>query len=87
MGIKAILTVLEHPLSRELTEIAADIGITCYHFEVVDRTPPSMDQLEDMCRIIDSVIIESGTFINACRRNVDKFLIPFLYSRLNRKFD
>ena len=60
LGIRTIITVLEEPLSAEVLQCAADLGVACHHFAVDDRTPPSEIQLTEMCRIIDSVIFASG---------------------------
>ena len=56
LGIRAIVTVHENAIDSRLAAAASRMGISCHHFHTIDRTPPSLAQLREICELMDSVI-------------------------------
>lgn len=61
IGVKTVLTVMEEPLEKTLSPstfefITQTLGMNCVFFPVVDRTPPTKDQLRRMCDVINEVL-------------------------------
>lgn len=55
IGVKAIVTLHEEPLCLSLSGPALRMyGINTHHFKVVDRTPLTLKQLEEVCYLIAS---------------------------------
>jgi hypothetical protein len=65
LGIRAIVTVHENAIDSRLAAAASRMGITCHHFHTIDRTPPSLAQLSEICQLMDSVIRGVDTTVPA----------------------
>lgn len=72
VGIRMIITLHENPIPEELIQIAKRYGIASHYFHVYDRTPPSLEQLETICNLIQqNVNNEMGTLVH-CQGGVGR---------------
>jgi len=85
IGVKAIITLHEAPLCSTLTEPALNMyGIKTYHYHVVDRTPLSLKQLEEVCFLIGSYHERNEVVHIHCQGGVGRTnmaIIAYLMSR------
>jgi hypothetical protein len=56
VGIRSIITIHESPLPGSIQKYAESLGIACFHFEVEDRYPPSIEQTLECCKLIEERI-------------------------------
>mmetsp|Transcript_11846 Transcript_11846/g.15487 ORF Transcript_11846/g.15487 Transcript_11846/m.15487 type:complete len:892 (+) Transcript_11846:53-2728(+) len=53
VGINTIITIHEEPLPANLRATAAQFSMSTFHFQVEDRTPPSISHLKEICELIN----------------------------------
>ncbi len=73
VGIRHILTIHEGSLGDQLIAECCKLGIHPYHFEVIDRTPPTIQQLKDMMKIMHNAIhaLKEGLLVH-CQGGVGR---------------
>jgi protein-tyrosine phosphatase/predicted kinase len=86
LGIRHIITVHESPLPTtvcptvpvtaalafEQTSANSSSDIVSYHYFVVDRTPPSSEQLRSMCALIHAAVCKSEGVLVHCQGGVGR---------------
>jgi len=68
VGIQHIITVHERAINKELVELAEkQYGIQVHHFAVVDRTPPSVEQVQQMLAIMHPALVAKTGVVVHCQ--------------------
>eukprot|EP01038_Epipyxis_sp_PR26KG_P004429 gene4429-6264_t len=71
-GVRHIITVHESAFSRELVETAALQNIKLHHFYLLDRTPPTIEQLQEMIIIIQDAVESNEGIAIHCQGGVGR---------------
>lgn len=69
VGIRHLINLTEHAVDPE---VPARHGIVSHWFPVIDMTPPSMAQAEEICRLIDRLIAVGEPVAVHCRAGLGR---------------
>lgn len=72
VGISHIIKIHEDAVPAALTRTAVEYGVQWHHFNVDDRTPPSMQQTNEMYTIMDKAICAHEGVLVHCQGGVGR---------------
>jgi atypical dual specificity phosphatase len=79
IGVKVIITLHEEPLCSLLSEPALRMyGINTHHYNVVDRTPLTLKQLEEVCCLIASYHKKNEVVHIHCQGGVGRTIMAII---------